>query len=106
MSEDEEIPEGPDGETAKQKNAPAEKLSKPWEDEPPTATECIELLEKRSYIESSRQNRLVELGDRSEPYEPAMREAFVFATLANRLRAFQIKEKQKREWRDRDAASR
>jgi len=55
---------------------------KPWEGKL-DPDEAIELLRKRAYIEESRQERLVELGDRTSVYEPAMREAYVFRWIAN-----------------------
>jgi DNA repair photolyase len=67
-----------------EKLVPRNVAASPWEGKL-DPDEAIEILRKRAWTEESRQARLVELGDRSEPYAPAMREAYVCRWLANWL---------------------
>jgi hypothetical protein len=77
--------------------APKRDEPKPWEGKL-DPNEAIELLRKRAYLEESRQLRLVELGDRTNVYEPAMREAYVLRWIANWLEQRKIEREKPRRY--------
>jgi hypothetical protein len=76
---------------------PEAAATKPWEGKP-NPDEAIEILRKRAYTEESRQQRLVELGDRTSLYVPAMREAYVLRWIANWLEHKKIEREKPRRY--------
>lgn len=74
-------------EPAEEKKSPQYKT---WEEAPITFTEAVEVLERLSHREMSRQERLVQLGDRDSVHIPTMRDGWVLAWLGNWIRKRQI----------------